>query len=288
MNKRSVNISSLVILLSLICSIIEISLYYFIPQHYITIGFAIVASLIMSHFFLESSLNYDYNFLHSSFMVVTALIFWAVVYAIQPNKWINYDFWLVILVLVNWLTPFVYCSIRDLFDRGPRFDGYHTFFKRMCISFALLYILVLAKQYFITPIFPPYSDFPFGAHNFVPFMAKATYIETVLREGKSLIPMFVYITEMICMGIPFGFLARTYCHRVPFILRIFIYLAFPAVLEVSQYCIGISHSDIDDYVMTLIGITIGLIIFHIINAIYQSMTNRDFMLNRNKQQRRLY
>lgn len=288
MNKRSVNIISLVILLSLICFIMEMCLYYFIPQHYVTIVFAVVTSLILSHFFLESSLNYDYNFIHSSFMVITAVLFGTVIYAIQPNQWISYDFSLVILVLVNWLTPFIYCSIRDLFDRGPRFDGYHIFFRRMCISFAVIYILALAKQYFITPIVPPYDAYPFGAHNFIPFMATGTYIESALNDGKSLIPIIVYISEMICLGIPFGFFARTCCHKVPLIVRLLIYLAFPAILETIQYYAGIGHSDIDDYVMTLIGIIIGLIIFHIINAIYQSMTSRDFMVSRNKQQKHFY
>ena len=64
MNKRSVNISSLVILLSLLSFLFEMCLYYFIPQHLITVAVAAIISLGLAHFFLESSLNYDYCFLN--------------------------------------------------------------------------------------------------------------------------------------------------------------------------------------------------------------------------------
>lgn len=288
MNKRTVNIVSLAILLSLICIILEMCLYYFIPEHFITVIFASVASLFLSHFFLETSLNYDYNFIHSAFMVISSILFGAGVYVIQPNQWLKYDFWLVILVLMNWLIPFIYCSIRDLFDKGPRFDGYHVFFRRMSILFLTVYLLVILKQYFITPIVPPYPDAPFGAHNFIPFMSTGSYIETALKEGTNLFTLFAYIVEMVCMGIPFGYFFRTYCRKVPCVLRIFMYIAFPLILEGIQYKTGLGRASIDDYVMTLIGIVIGLVIFHLMNSLYQAMASRDFMIERNKQQKHFY
>ena len=127
MNKRTVNISSLVLLLSLLSLITTMCLYYIVPMHYVSVIFAAAASVLLAHFFLESSLNYDYNFLHAASMTVTTLIFAIVIYLIQPNEWITFDFWLPCLVLINWLVPFLYCTLRDLFDRGPRFDGYHKF-----------------------------------------------------------------------------------------------------------------------------------------------------------------
>ena len=66
MNKRTVNISSLVLLLSLLSLITTMCLYYLVPMHYVSVIFAGVASVLLAHFFLESSLNYDYNFLHAA------------------------------------------------------------------------------------------------------------------------------------------------------------------------------------------------------------------------------
>ena len=187
MNNRAVNISSLVILLSLVSFIAEACLYYLINYHWVSILFAVLFSVGLSHFCLESSLNYGYSFLHAAFMVTITFIFSAVIYLIQPNQWIHYDFSMVVLVLVNWITPFIYCNIRDMLDRGPRFDGFHLFFQRMSILFIVFFLFVVVKQYFLTPITPPYQELPFGAHNFVPMMTTASYIEFAINSHTSLL-----------------------------------------------------------------------------------------------------
>ena len=64
MNARTVNISSLVILLALLSLICEGFLYYFLPSPIWSIVFAVLVSLALSHFFLESSFSYSYNVLH--------------------------------------------------------------------------------------------------------------------------------------------------------------------------------------------------------------------------------
>lgn len=127
MNKRAVNISSLVILLALLSLILEICLYYFIPQHFITVIVAAVISLGLTHFFLETSLDYDYCFLHAALMTIASLAFCMVVYLIQPNAWISYDYSLLALIVVNWLIPFAYCFMRDFSDRDPAFPIIFSF-----------------------------------------------------------------------------------------------------------------------------------------------------------------
>ena len=161
MNKRSVNISSLVILLSLLSFLFEMCLYYFIPQHLITVAVAAIISLGLAHFFLESSLNYDYCFLHASFMTITSTAFTIIVYLMQPNVWIAYDYSLIALIIVNWFIPFGYCFIRDFCDRGPRFAEYLFFFYGMSILFLIIYAIALVKLLFVTPLLPPYETMDF-------------------------------------------------------------------------------------------------------------------------------
>ena len=283
MNKRTVNISSLVLLLSLLSLITTICLYYLVPMHYVSVIFAAVASLLLAHFFLESSLNYDYNFLHAVSMTITTLAFATAIYLVQPNAWITFDLWLPCLVLINWIVPFLYCTLRDLFDRGPRFDGYHKFFNRMCIFFTFIYIFVIVKQYFITPIVPPYHKLAFGAHNFVPFMATASYIEQTLRSRSSLNEFILYAVQIVCLGIPFGYLVRVALRKLNFIFRIIIYILFPVALEVTQYYTNLGRGDIDDCVFSLIGVVIGVILFHIMNTIFKTIAARDFMISRAQQ-----
>jgi glycopeptide antibiotics resistance protein len=280
MNKRAVNISSLVILLALLSLILEICLYYFIPQHVVTVIVAAVISLGLTHFFLETSLDYDYCFLYAALMTITSLAFCIVVYLMQPNQWIQYDYTLLALIIVNWFIPFAYCFIRDFIDRGPRFADYLFFFHGMSILFLAVYLLAIVKQLFVTPFLPPYDAMSFGAHNFVPFMATGSYVEAALASGSSLHHIIVYLAEMIVIAIPFGFYAKVYCRSLPFLIRLFVYLAVPFLMEAIQYLTGIGRADIDDYTLALIGTVIGIIIYHIIYRISYETHKRDFLEER--------
>lgn len=280
MNKRSVNISSLVILLSLLSFLFEMCLYYFIPQHLVTVAAAAIISLGLSHFFLESSLNYDYCFLHASFMTITSTAFTIIVYLMQPNVWITYDYSLIALVIVNWFIPFAYCFIRDFCDRGPRFAEYLFFFYGMSILFLVVYAIALVKLLFVTPLLPPYEAMDFGAHNFIPFMATGNYIESALSHHASITKMITYIIELIVLGIPAGFYIRVFLRNHSIAPRIFTYLFLPFVFEFIQFLTGIGRADIDDYTFYLIGILIGIAIYHIVYRISYEVHKRDFLEDR--------
>lgn len=280
MNKRAVNISSLVILLALLSLIFEICLYYFVPQHTITVVAAAIISLGLTHFFLETSLDYDYCFLYAAIMTITSVAFCMVVYVIQPNIWITYDYSLIALIIVNWLIPFAYCFIRDFADRGPRFSDYLFFFHGMSILFLVVYFIAIIKQLFVTPLLPPYDALEFGAHNFVPFMATGSYIETALATGEDLGNMIIYIAELILLAIPFGFYAKVYCRKLPLALRLLIYIGVPFLFEGAQYLFGIGRADIDDYSLAIIGTIIGILIYHLVYYISYESHKRDFLEDR--------
>ncbi|MCI8378365.1 MAG: hypothetical protein HFH72_07575 [Lachnospiraceae bacterium] len=280
MNKRAVNISSLVILLALLSLILEICLYYFIPQHFITVIVAAVISLGLTHFFLETSLDYDYCFLHAALMTIASLAFCMVVYLIQPNAWISYDYSLLALIVVNWLIPFAYCFMRDFSDRGPRFSDYLFFFHGMSVLFLAVYCIAIVKQLFITPFLPPFDSPAFGAHNFVPFMATGNYLERTISAGGDISSMIIYIIEMVVLAIPFGFYAKVYCRSFPFLGRLFIYLIVPFLLEGIQYLTGIGRADIDDYSLAMIGTVIGVVIYQLVYYISYETHKRDFLEDR--------
>lgn len=280
MNKRSVNISSLVILLSLLSFLFEMCLYYFIPQHLITVAVAAIISLGLAHFFLESSLNYDYCFLHASFMTITSTAFTIIVYLMQPNVWVAYDYSLIALIIVNWFIPFGYCFIRDFCDRGPRFAEYLFFFYGMSILFLIIYAIALVKLLFVTPLLPPYETMDFGAHNFIPFMATGNYIEDALSHHASITKMITYMLEMIVLGIPAGFYIRVFLRNHSITPRIFAYLFMPFLLEFIQFLTGIGRADIDDYTFYLIGILVGIAIYYIVYRISYEVHKRDFLEDR--------
>ncbi len=276
MNSRAVNISSLVILLSLVSFIIEACVYYLVDYSWVSVITAAVLAVGISHFCLESSLSYGYNFLHAAFMVTISFFFAVVVYMIQPNQWIPYNLGVVALVLSNWIVPFLYCNLRDMLDRGPRFDGFQIYFQRMSVLFILFFLFVIVKQYFLTPITPPYQELPFGAHNFVPFMTTASYIEFTKYNDIVLAPLIRYIVQMVAMGVPIGFFLRVYGSQFPFVLRLIAYFAVPILLECLQEITGRGWGDIDDVSMSLVGVLIGILLFYLFNWISHSVSNKEF------------
>lgn len=280
MNKRTVNISSLVLLLSLLSFLLEITMYYFIPNRVITILAASVISITLSHFFLETSMEYNSCFLHGSFMTITAVAFTVIVYLLQPNRWITYDYSMLALVLLNWIIPFGYCFFRDFFDRGPRFANYTFFFHGMSVVFLVIYFAALIKQLFITPVQPPYEELTFGAHNFVPFMASGEYLETTLNADKTIQPMITYLLEMIAFFVPFGFYAKVYTRRFSFFIRLIVYAGFPFILEFLQSITGIGRAHIDDYSLAVIGTLLGILIYTLVYKISYHFHKRDFLEDR--------
>jgi glycopeptide antibiotics resistance protein len=90
------------------------------------------------------------------------------------------------------------------------------------------------------------------------------------------------MVEMICLGVPIGFFVRIYGSRFPFLLRMMIYFAIPIVLEILQEITGRGWGDIDDVTMSLLGILLGVIIYHIMNGISQSVSNREFIMERSQ------
>lgn len=280
MNKRAVNISSLVLLLALVSFIFEMCLYYFIPQHVVTVIAAALITLGLTHYFLEVALDYDSCFLHAAFMTISTTAFTIVIYLLQPNEWISYDYSLIALVIVNWLVPFVYCFIRDFMDRGPRFDDYLFFFYGMSLVFGVVYLIALVKQFFVTPLLPPYEAMEMGAHSFIPFMATGSYLETVISQGDSVISMLVYALELIVFAIPFGFYAKVYIRQLPGIIRFLVYFGLPFCVELLQFLTGRGRGDIDDYAFVMIGTLIGVGIYRVVAYISYEVNKRNFLEDR--------
>lgn len=78
--------------------------------------------------------------------------------------------------------------------------------------------------------------------------------------------LFVYLAEAVCLYIPFGYYICAYFLKWNYIFRLFLYLAFPAAMEISQAVSGLGRGQIDDYTLALLGILIGTLLFHAMKA----------------------
>lgn len=280
MNKRAVNISSLVLLLALLSFILEVCLYYFVPIHWVAVLAAAMISLALTHYFLETTLDYDSCFLLAAFMTIMTTAFCVVIYLMKTNEWISYDYSLLVLVAVNWLVPFGYCFVRDFMDRGPRFDDYLFFFHGMSIIFLVVYFFAVTKQFFVTPLIPPYEAMSMGAHSFIPFMATGTYLEETLSHGGDIAAMLTYIAEVVLFAVPFGFYAKVYTRQMHGVVRFLVYVSAPLLIEVVQFVTGIGRGDIDDYAFAIIGTVIGVGIYRLVAYISYEVNKREFLVDR--------
>jgi glycopeptide antibiotics resistance protein len=61
------------------------------------------------------------------------------------------------------------------------------------------------------------------------------------------------------------------------ILRILLYIAIPVALELVQYAYGVGVGVIDDVCTFLGGEILGIIIYHLLDAVYMYNHKRHFM-----------
>lgn len=282
MRRHSVSINNLVLLVCILAMAFEIGIYYFLNSPALAVIATIILTAAITHFFLELSLDYNVCFLYSLVMVFFSLVITLVIYNSQPNPWIHFHYGLLWMVFLHWFISIFYCIVRDALDRGPRFENFVSYFHRMSILCGIIYLGTIVYIMFIHPLQPPYGAQAFGAHNFVPFMATGNYIEQTLNNGGEIRDMLVYISLVVASGIPFGFFVRLYLREMLFFPRLLFMLLVPFFMEFLQQCINRGRADIDDYFMSLAGVLIGVIIFHIIDKIYHSLGKTKFLMERNK------
>ena len=276
MKRKTVSISTLIVLLSLISLIIEIAVYYVSPNSVAPILVSWAAALFISHFCLEASYEYGYGLVNVIFMLVGSIIFTIVLYFFGNNL-INYNFSLIYIILGNWVIPFAYSTIREIRDVADRFSGYEKYFKIMIYIFLVLYVVTIFIQFFISPIVSPFGSESFGAHNFVPYMSTGQYLEDTINSGAPLTPILYFLLELACLGLPAGFLIAYSWRRNPLVARIIAYIALPVALELIQYAYGVGYGSIDDVCTFLAGEIVGVIVYHILDAMYVYNHKRHFM-----------
>lgn len=282
MRRHSVSINNLVLLVCILATAIQVGVYYFLNNPSLAVAVTIVLTIGITHFFLELSLDYEVCFLYSAIMVVFSLIIMIAIYECQPNQWISFHYQLIWVVFCNWFFAILYCICRDAADRGPRFENFVPFFHKMSTLCLLIYTATIIYIMFVSPLMPPYDVQNFGAHNFVPFMSTGTYLEETLRAGDDIMPMLIYIALVVASGIPFGFFTRLYLRKMMFLPRLLFMLLVPLFLEFLQECLQIGRGDIDDYCMSLAGVLLGVILFHIVDGIYRALGKQQFLMGKNK------
>lgn len=278
MRRQSVKITTLVIILSIAAVYFQFFCYYFFDNAWLVLTITFITSLLLAHFFLEASLSYEPGFLQCFFTVSLSFIFSFLIANNRTGGFLVYKGCLPYIVLINWMAPVAYFIVRCLYDRGPRFVGFHSFFIKTSILFGVFYLFVLAVKLFVMPMEAPYALFKNNpAPNLVPFWTTAGQIEDFIYQQTSLVPTLIYIIKAIFLYIPYGFYLRILLRTASILVRSGIILLFPLLVEAAQYLFSIGHCDIDDFMFALLGSLIGILIYNVLNKIFLSRTEYAFL-----------
>lgn len=280
MRRRSyMEISSMIVFLSIISILVQFAAYYFIASPYLVLGISSVIVIISTHILLEQSLTYESCTVYSILLLFISIIITFLTYLGTDANLLPFTNTLFGIIVVNWFIPMAHCFIRNMFDYGSRIEKFNSFYRNVSIVFLLFYIGALLYLSFsdspITSIYHTRS----GKYNFTPFWWVATLIEDYINDMIPFSDVIVYLISRILTYIPYGFYSVLILRDRSKLVRLLLLLLLPSIIELAQYFIIPSRCDIDDVIYAFIGGAIGGLWYHIINHIYHAISGRDFLTN---------
>mgnify|MGYP001198465593 CR=1 FL=1 len=281
MRKRSyIHVSSLIVILSILTIIIEFTTYYLFPSIYPILGISGVLLIICSHILLQQSSTYETIFIYTlSNMFISSLIMILTYYSAGQSSFIQYSPTIHIIIGINWLVPTLHCFLRYMFSYSFRISNYRSYYVKNSILFTLCYLGVLIYGNFVEEAFPSlyravlWSD----SINITPFITLSMEIEDYLYGIIPLSYIFIYLASRILIFIPYGYYITLLTKKCSRPIRILLYLFLPGLIELIQFFIYPSRSDIDDLIYGFIGAIIGSLFFNLVGIIFRSISGKDYL-----------
>lgn len=281
MQRRSyIHVSSLIVILSILTIIVEFTAYYFFPSIYPVLGISAVLLIICSHVLLQQSSTYETIFIYTlSNMFISSLIMILTYYSADQSSFISYSTTIHAIICINWLVPTLHCFIRYMFSYSLRISQYRSYYTKNSILFTLCYLGILIYGNFAEGAFPSlyravlWSD----SINLTPFLTLSIEIEDYLYGIIPLSYIFIYLASRILVFIPYGYYITLLTKKRSRPLRILLYLLLPTLIELIQFFIYPSRSDIDDLIYGFIGAIVGSLFFNLVSIIFRSISGKDYL-----------
>jgi hypothetical protein len=278
MQRRTyIQVSSLIILVSIITTLIQFAVYYFFEANYVIWGVAAIISLLCCHILLEQTSTFEACFNYSSLILFISFIIIALSYLQKGQAFLPYTGTMLGIAVINWLIPCLYCFLRNMLDYGTRFEDYPVFYRNHCVLFFVIYLTVFLYGLFAESAFPVAYRGALNNPNFLPFEAITILIEDYLYGIIPLGDILIYIMIRILIFLPYGYQIALFLRKKSRLLRFIALLSFPAVLEIAQYIVIPARCDIDDVIYGIIGGILGSILFGLSNLVFRAVTGKDFL-----------
>jgi len=275
--RTNIQVSSLIIILSILTIIVQFVTYYFFSSFSMVWGISCLISLLCCHILVEQTASYEACFNFSFLTLFISLIVIGLTYLGKEQSFLPYTATILGLAVINWLVPSIYCFLRHMLDSGAKIDDFNAFYRNNSIVFFLFYMGVIIYGSFGTASFPWAYRAVIGSSNIIPFGVIATQIEDYLYELIPLSDIITYLLSRILIFFPYGFFLTLILRRQTRLMRFFALLILPCVLETLQFFIIPSRCDIDDIIYALIGGILGSLSYYLLNIIFHAFTGKDFL-----------
>jgi len=275
--RTNIQVSSLVILLSIVTIILQFAIYYLFAAIYVIWGISCLVVIFSCHHLLEHSGTFEACFNYSLLNLFISLIIILLSYLGKGQSYLPYSGTMLGIAVINWLIPSLHCFLRYMIDYGAKVDDYNIFFRNDSILFLLFYFGILLFGSFSTTAFLWAYSSAAETANFIPFGIITARIEDYLYGYFSLKDILVYLTSRILTFLPYGYFITLLLRRQTRLVRLGALLVLPFLLEFLQFFIIPSRCDIDDLIYALLGGLLGTLSYCLVNFIFRLFTGRSFL-----------
>lgn len=275
--RTNIQISSAIIMLSILTIMIQFAAYYCFEAPFIIWGISCLISVTCCHILLEQSTTYEACFNFSLLTLFISLVIIVICSYGNVKTFLPYSGVMLGIAVINWLIPMLHCFLRYMLDYGTRIEGFNEFYRNISIIFLLFYFAILIYGMFWKEAFPWAYPIETVPRNILPFNLIATLIEDYLYGYATLKEILAYLLSHIVLFIPYGFFTGLLLRRQKRLPRFLSLLVLPFLIEVLQYIFIPELCDIDDLIYAFIGGMIGSLSFTLMNVIFRAISGKDFL-----------
>lgn len=275
--RTNIQISSAIIMLSILTILIQFAAYYCFEAFYVVWGISCLICVICCHILLEQSATYEACFNFSLLNLFISLIIIVICRYGKVETFLPYTGVMLGIAVINWLIPMLHCLLRYMLDYGTRIEGFNDFYRNISIIFLVFYFGIMIYGVFWKKAFPWAYPMDTVPDNLLPFNVIATLIEDYLYDNIPLSDIVAYLLSRILIFVPYGFFTGLLLRRQKRLPRFCALLVLPFLIEVLQYLIVPELCDIDDLIYAVIGGLIGSLSFFLMNVIFRAVSGKDFL-----------
>lgn len=253
-----------------------------LDSNYLGFGIAAIICFLFCHITLEQTLNYEFCFSYSLLNIFLCTIIILLSFVGSKETILTYHPVLFLFIAIDWFIPLLYSMIRNLADHSLKYSDFNVFYRNTSIVFIIFYLAILIVFLFLrnNSFVSYFTDI--NSINYVPFLSLATLIEHYISGYFTLAELIRYLALCIALFIPYGFYSTLMFRYQNRIFRFFALLFLPLVIEILQLVFLLGKCDVDDVLLGLLGGFMGAILYHIVNSVYRTITDEDFLYKRTR------